>query len=257
MLLRRIKQHVANENWFAVIVDFVIVVVGVYVGIEVSNWNEARQEDDRAREYLERIRVDLVNDRAAASNRQRFWAAVIEYGEAAVRHAETGELYQDSVGQTVLAYFQASQVDPYASVSTTYDEMKAAGELGLIRDAELRTNLANYYVYANSLQAEHLFQYMPKYREYVRGAMPLEIQRFVWAHCHGGLGTSQALMECDLPIDAETGRALLERLGANEQLANTLRFWITNLSVSSNLIDDNLLLTEELLEHVDRSLAAH
>jgi hypothetical protein len=69
----------------------------------------------------------------------------------------------------VLAYFQASQVDPYASVSTTYDEMKAAGELGLIRDAELRTNLANHYVYANSLQAEHLFQYMPKYREFVRG----------------------------------------------------------------------------------------
>ncbi len=256
MLLRRIKQHVANENWFAVFVDFVIVVVGVYVGIEVSNWNDARQEEARALEYLERIRGDLVNDRAAASNRQRFWAAVIDYGEAAIRHAETGELYKDSIGQTVLAYFQASQVDPYASVSTTYDEMKAAGELGLIRDAELRTSLANYYMYANSLQAEHLFQYMPKYREYVRGAMPLEIQRHVWKHCHSGLGTGQVLTDCDLPIDAETGRALLERLGSDEQLANNLRFWITNLSVSSKLIDDNMLVTEELLEHVDRSLAA-
>ncbi len=53
LLLRRIKHHVVNENWFAVFVDFVIVVVGVYVGIEVSNWNEARQEEARATEYLE------------------------------------------------------------------------------------------------------------------------------------------------------------------------------------------------------------
>ena len=257
MLLRRIKQHVASENWFAVFVDFVIVVVGVYVGIEVSNWNEARQEDARAAEYLERIRVDLVNDRAAASNRQKFWTAVIDYGEVAIRHAETGELYQDSVGQTVLAYFQASQVDPYASVSTTYDEMKAAGELGLIRDAELRANLANYYVYANNLQAEHLFQYMPKYREYVRGKMPLAVQRFVWAECIGRLDGNQVMEACELPLDEETGRALLHKLGGDTQIADSLRFWITNLSISSKLIDQNLLLTKELLEHVDRSLAEH
>lgn len=76
MLLRRIKQHVANENWFAVCVDFVIVVIGVYVGIEVSNWNEARQEDDRAQEYLERIRADLVSDQDAAVARREFWAGV-------------------------------------------------------------------------------------------------------------------------------------------------------------------------------------
>ncbi|MDH3334843.1 MAG: hypothetical protein OEM30_10650, partial [Gammaproteobacteria bacterium] len=114
MLLRRIKHHVVSENWFAVFVDFVIVVVGVYVGIEVSNWNEARQEDDRAQEYLERIHADLVSDQDAAMTRREFWGRVIDYGEAAIRHAETGELYRGSVNQTVLAYYQASQVDPFA-----------------------------------------------------------------------------------------------------------------------------------------------
>ena len=42
MLLRRIKHHVVSENWFAVFVDFVIVVVGVYVGIEVKSENRGR-----------------------------------------------------------------------------------------------------------------------------------------------------------------------------------------------------------------------
>lgn len=164
MLLRRVRHHVANENWFAVFVDFVIVVVGVYVGIEVSNWNEARQEDQRSIEYLERIRADLVHDRRSASERRRFWTEVREYGEAAIKHAETGELR-------------------------------------LIRNAELRTRLADYYVYATSLQAEHLFQLMPRYREYVRGAMPHAIQRHVWAECHHTDRNLQNLLNCELPID--------------------------------------------------------
>ena len=39
MLFRRIKTHVKAENWFAVGIDFLIVVVGVFIGIQV--WNEA------------------------------------------------------------------------------------------------------------------------------------------------------------------------------------------------------------------------
>lgn len=42
MLLRRVMKHVNAHNWFAVGVDFVIVVVGVVIGIEVANWNDVR-----------------------------------------------------------------------------------------------------------------------------------------------------------------------------------------------------------------------
>ena len=36
MLLRRVTEHVRDQNWTAVGVDFVIVVIGVFVGIQVS-----------------------------------------------------------------------------------------------------------------------------------------------------------------------------------------------------------------------------
>ena len=38
MLLHRILEHVNTQNWFAV----GIVVVGVVIGIEVANWNDVR-----------------------------------------------------------------------------------------------------------------------------------------------------------------------------------------------------------------------
>ncbi len=41
MRLRRVTEHVKAQNWFAVGLDFVIVVVGVFIGIQVANWNEA------------------------------------------------------------------------------------------------------------------------------------------------------------------------------------------------------------------------
>ncbi len=42
MIFRRIKAHIAKEDWFAVFIDFIIVVVGVFLGIQIGNWNGIR-----------------------------------------------------------------------------------------------------------------------------------------------------------------------------------------------------------------------
>lgn len=257
MLLRRIKHHVVSENWFAVFVDFVIVVVGVYVGIEVSNWNEARQEEDHAREYLERVRADLVHDSVTISNRHRFWTQVIEYGEAAILFSEVGDLYDNSEAKTVLAYYQASQVAPYTSVKTTYEELKAAGDLRLIENAELRAQLAEYYVNSTGLQAEHLLQFLPAYREHIRGMVPYDIQQFIWANCHGAVENAQVLKDCDLPISDTEALALLAEILGDPQTIRGLRFWISNLSVARAVLDGNLTGVSEMLKLVDAALATN
>ncbi len=55
MLLRRIMEHVNAQNWFAVFIDFVIVVVGVVIGIEVANWNDVRNNKADLAASLERL----------------------------------------------------------------------------------------------------------------------------------------------------------------------------------------------------------
>ena len=39
MILARVIEHVKAQNWTAVALDFFIVVMGVFIGIQVSNWN--------------------------------------------------------------------------------------------------------------------------------------------------------------------------------------------------------------------------
>ena len=38
-----------DQNWFAVFLDFFIVVVGILIAFQITEWNEGRQ--DRAEEY--------------------------------------------------------------------------------------------------------------------------------------------------------------------------------------------------------------
>ena len=55
MILRRVIEHVKAQNWTAVALDFVIVVVGVFIGIQVSNWNDARADRAGERQLLKRL----------------------------------------------------------------------------------------------------------------------------------------------------------------------------------------------------------
>ncbi len=51
MILRRPSRHVKDQIWFAVGIDFFIVVIGVFIGIQVSNWNDLQQELMRVADY--------------------------------------------------------------------------------------------------------------------------------------------------------------------------------------------------------------
>ena len=44
MILRRITKHVKDQNWFAVCLDFLIVVVGIWVALMVGQWSDRQQK---------------------------------------------------------------------------------------------------------------------------------------------------------------------------------------------------------------------
>lgn len=58
MILRRVIEHFRKQEWTAIFLDFVIVVVGVFVAAQVSNWNADRLTAARQEALL----VDLADD---------------------------------------------------------------------------------------------------------------------------------------------------------------------------------------------------
>ena len=61
MLLRRITKHVKSQNWFAVCIDFLIVVVGGFIGIQVNNWNQFNIDRQDEAVLLLDLHADVVS----------------------------------------------------------------------------------------------------------------------------------------------------------------------------------------------------
>jgi hypothetical protein len=232
MISRRIAEHVKAHNWFAVAIDFVIVVVGVFVGIQVSNWNAARIDQAKAHAYLERIRADLDADLAGYQDRLSFWGKVSAYGAKGLGYAETGEAGDQSQWDLLLAYFQASQVAEFFTTHTTYDELKSGGALGLISDLELRDGLAQYYTNAgNPALTER-----PAYRMHVRGVIPLPVQAYIWASCYRSHPSGrQQLVDCESPIDEQRAARIVDAIRSDAALMAELRYWMSTMDVASRI----------------------
>ncbi len=237
MILRRLTQHIKAQNWFAVWLDFLIVVVGVFIGLQVSNWNAERANLERARDYLERLEADLAADAKNIYVREQFNSQVLAYGDKALAYAEADAEARSADWPTVLAFFQASQIFNYFRNNATYDELKSAGELNLLSDQNLRSALAEYFVTSSGSQSQ-IFEYIPDYRETVRGLKPSKVTQHVWQNCHRneGLDAKQVLIECDSPISPNEAQQILDGYLAHPELIRQLRFWMSTLTTTQNLL---------------------
>ena len=252
MILRRVIAHFKKQEWTAIALDFLIVVVGVFIGIQVSNWNAATAEDRRAHKNLARIHSDLALDDHLLSLRLEFWAQVYDYGSSALAIAEGREQQTGEAWPLVLAFYQASQVSHFNKVDTTYEELKGAGELALIDDLDLRTKLARYY--AGAAQNLFMFSTLPVYRERIRAITPFDVQNYIWDACHISDIEEQRLIDCRSPIDAARAESILAMYFSDEELVNELRFWMTELRMTIGVGKSTLFDVKETTQQVAGAL---
>lgn len=67
MILRRIAEAIRQRNWFTVLFEIMIVVLGVFLGLQANNWNEARADRNRSERHVSRIRAGAASDRLPAA----------------------------------------------------------------------------------------------------------------------------------------------------------------------------------------------
>jgi len=131
MILRRVIEHFRKQEWTAIFLDFVIVVVGVFIGIQVSNWNDARAEELRRRQII----AALVTNLSDSINVQKRFAGAIGEGLAEWRRAfEAGE-------QPAPFYYRIDGSDTAPDVWSTFVQM----ELTELFDPATLFDLSFYY----------------------------------------------------------------------------------------------------------------
>jgi hypothetical protein len=139
MILRRVIDHVRRQEWTAIWIDLVIVVVGVFIGIQVANWNEDRLTRSKAAVFTARLKADLQQEAWRYQFLLAYYSDVRDATEAAA-DALSGKAPLSNEVFLVNAY-RATQYKQGASTRSTYDELISTGNVGLIEDRKL-LNLA-------------------------------------------------------------------------------------------------------------------
>ncbi|HSE13242.1 MAG TPA: DUF6090 family protein [Rudaea sp.] len=234
MITKRVIEHMKQQQWTAVVIEIAIVVLGVFIGIQVSNWNEDRENDRKAAVFTERLKADLREEDWRYQLMITYNRQVLENAERAVDALDgTAPLPEEAL---LVSAYRATQYKQGLRRRTTYDELISTGAIGLIRDQSLRdTAMRNY----NSATIDSLINdgIHSRYREAFRMALPTQVQRALAKNCGDRLispGDYAGLPDlldypCRTGLPDKTIRDSAATLRGNPALVPALRLRIADL----------------------------
>lgn len=250
MLLRRITEHVKAQNWFAVGIDFLIVVVGVFIGLQVQQWSEARSFDAQENDYLAELREEIAANNAVTDGRFKLMTFVLDAGERAIAFLEGSGPCENDCEALLVDFFIASQVMYSPPSKTVYDEMQ---RLGLPRGDAVKPAVALYYQFETVMTSA--IDTQPEYRRRVREHITVKAQRALWAECHDFDGVVEHFTpDCAPDIGEHEARAILDSIRAGPDLRGQLIYWIGMHTLWTPLVSAQSTAGEAAIVAIDEEL---
>jgi hypothetical protein len=144
MILRRITEQVKTQNWVAVGIEFVIVVVGVFAGLQAQDWSTARADRIAERAAIERLIIEYkLNLELLGKDKEKsqITMAATERLLAMISPEPTAVIADKALAQTFLDCLTNPKFIP--TLGTT-SSLVASGDLRLIRDPEIQRRLTQW-----------------------------------------------------------------------------------------------------------------
>lgn len=151
MILRRFMKHVTEQNWFAVGLDVIVVITGIFLGMQVSEWNESYSNIKQEQVYLKLLIRDLEQLEDALDEKVGWEEKKIIIGDKLYSILEKDDYSEDrhQIGTYLIAL---SDRRTLSVESAAYTDMKSTGNLSLIKDTLLRNNIIAFFTDAQRAQ---------------------------------------------------------------------------------------------------------
>lgn len=258
MILRRLSQSLKEQNWTAIIIEFVLLVTGVFLGIQVSNWNAERETRQKSAIFTARLMTDLQVEAWAYQYLIEYQRDVQANARRALDGFDGSQPLSDE--QLVIAAYRATQYESQDRHRATYDELVSTGTIGLITNQKMRETAM--MVYATTLIDQTLDEgKQSEYRLIFRRTLPAQVQQALLERCGDKIitpldyaGIVHSLdYPCTLDLPEETVRAAAQALRTRDELVPALRLRFADTgTVLFNLLDSNSALVNNLREFRSR-----
>lgn len=139
MILRRLAPRIRGYDWFAMAIELAVVVLGVFIALQASNWNDQRLQDHKADAFGQRLEEDLLVEALGYEMQVGYYSDVPANAEKAAV-ALTGKLVPADEALLVAAHrAEFRKTLPHAvhrAVSGACgDKIVAEGDFGSVVDS--------------------------------------------------------------------------------------------------------------------------
>lgn len=138
----RLARALRDQNWAAVAIELLVVVLGVLVALQADNWNQTRKDRQLEQVYISRL-IDETNASLdiLRAHEQIFEGKVrfiLELPDLPLRGAFERNPEEFMHQLDISTYVQTPNVR-----SEAYQELESSGRLALLRDSRLRNAIAS------------------------------------------------------------------------------------------------------------------
>jgi hypothetical protein len=169
MLLRRISEHTRGQNWFAVVLDLLVVVVGLFLGLQIDTWWEGQKEARIESTYLQEIREDFELNRSSLLDQINDAEQIIR-SMIALHEQSTLDHPTLSIAGLNKHFSLINHMPTFVIATRAYGNLIGSGDLKVLRNRQLKNALAAYYAAADLtalVQTTHEMELVQTFQPYI------------------------------------------------------------------------------------------
>lgn len=240
MILRRLTSSLKEQHWTTIVIELLIVIIGVFIGTQVSNWNEGRIEKQQTVRMLQQLDPELKSQMDSFASVKRYYGIAQRYADVALAGWRGDPRVSDE--QFVISAYQASQVDGIGVNAQNLTLIFGGDKLRNIDDAVLRRHVAD--VLTTDYSDVQLATMQTAYRTDVRLVIPNDIQQQIRASCGDRLVRDAADQyvyvlpeQCNLRLDKAESATVAHALRAHASLEPELALHLSSVTAYLENVD--------------------
>ena len=173
MILARIARAIREQNWFAVAVEFIIVVAGVMLAFQATLWNETRQNAQRQSLFFERLASDFAQIEIQAASVEATYLDVANATSRVIAFLESGDTFSPEYPESAFRADLNRMMQGTAPVesSPTFQELQSGGLMHFVEDDAVREALTAFHLQVRRTQ-EVWTIFVGMQMDYARPLMP-------------------------------------------------------------------------------------
>lgn len=160
MILQRMASAIKRQDWFQVIIEIFIVVIGIYLGLQVTEWANEREDREKERVILNRMHMEVYEGlgyRDRLSQKMIFGSFQIAIRD---RLAEVSVFFKEGKNGDILDYrhCQAIVLSHIYNNTTitlpTMTELLSSGQISLIDSNDIKSALSEYVIASETMTSQ-------------------------------------------------------------------------------------------------------